>query len=153
MPYRLDKSTWLAIRGFEEVEIRFKFTRNVVFSSREYFSHEDFYVLTKPQEYCMNQPINSRTFFNPIISPEKTAQNISALINSSNLTVCDLQNLFGFDSPQAIYNWKEGNSLPALDNLVKLSHFLHTPIDKIIVVEMRQNNAKHDIPEKFRIGG
>ncbi len=101
----------------------------------------------------MNQPINSRTFFNPIISPEKTAQNISALINSSNLTVCDLQNLFGFDSPQAIYNWKEGNSLPALDNLVKLSHFLHTPIDKIIVVEMRQNNAKHDIPEEFRIGG
>ena len=108
----------------------------------------------------MNQPINSRTFFNPIISPEKTAQNISALINSSNLTVCDLQNLFGFDSPQAIYNWKSGNSLPALDNLLKLSHFLHklshflhTPIDKIIVVEMRQNNDKHDIPEEFRIGG
>lgn len=99
----------------------------------------------------MNQPVNSRTFFYPIISLEKTAQNISNLIDSSNLSVCDLQNLFGFASPQAIYNWKSGNSLPALDNLLKLSHFLHTPIEKIIVIEMREDNAKHDIPEEFRI--
>ena len=87
----------------------------------------------------------------PDRSPEKTAQNISNLIDSSNLSVCDLQNLFGFASPQAIYNWKSGNSLPALDNLLKLSHFLHTPIEKIIVIEMREDNAKHDIPEELRI--
>ena len=101
----------------------------------------------------MKQISNTKSFYNPVILTDETARRISTLIENSNYNVSQLQNLFCFESPQAIYNWKEGNSLPALDNLVKLSHFLHTPIDKIIVVEMRQNNAKHDIPEEFRIGG
>lgn len=99
----------------------------------------------------MNQTLNSNTFFNPVIKLDETARNISKLIEASNLKVCELQNLFGFEQPQAIYNWKEGKTLPSLDNCFKLAYFLHTTIDKIVVLEMQKNEAKQAVPVEFRI--
>jgi len=49
--------------------------------------------------------------------------------------VRDLQNALGFATPQAIYKWQKGQSLPTLDNLVILSAILHVSIDNILIVE------------------
>ena len=36
-----------------------------------------------------------------------------------------------------------------MDNLVKLAHFLDTTIDKLVAVDLRENQAECDVPEKF----
>lgn len=39
----------------------------------------------------------------------------------------------GFSTPQAIYKWQHGASLPTVDNLVALSIIFDVPIDAILV--------------------
>lgn len=40
---------------------------------------------------------------------------------------------WGFSTPQAIYKWQHGASLPTVDNLVALSIIFDVPIDAILV--------------------
>lgn len=70
----------------------------------------------------------------PIIDMERTGQNITKLRKSAGLSVKDLQELFGFATPQAIYKWQRGAAIPAVDNLVVLSAALKVRIDDILVV-------------------
>lgn len=70
----------------------------------------------------------------PIIDTVATGRNIIRLRIQRGLSVRDLQDALGFATPQAIYKWQKGQSLPTLDNLVILSEILHVPIDGILVV-------------------
>jgi transcriptional regulator with XRE-family HTH domain len=63
----------------------------------------------------------------------KTGENITRLMNENKIKVSDLQEIFGFEYPQAIYKWKRGECLPTIDNLVILSEVFKTTIDKIII--------------------
>ena len=58
-----------------------------------------------------------------------------ALRKASNLSVKDLQMIFGFATPQAIYKWEQGAAIPAIDNLVYMSVIFETPIDSILIIE------------------
>ena len=49
------------------------------------------------------------------------------------LSVQDLPDIFGFTTPQAIYKWQRGVTLPSLDNLVALAAVFGTTMDAIIV--------------------
>ena len=69
----------------------------------------------------------------PTIDPVLTGQNIIRLRKEAGLTVHDLQIIFGFNSPQAIYKWQCGASLPSIDNLIVLSRVLRVPMDDILV--------------------
>ena len=40
----------------------------------------------------------------------------------------------GFGTPQAIYKWFKGATMPTLDNFVLLAHVLDTTIDKVLVL-------------------
>ena len=62
-------------------------------------------------------------------------ENISRLRKEANLSVKDLQMMFGFGTPQAIYKWEQGAALPAIDNLVYLSAIFEIPIDSILIIE------------------
>lgn len=42
---------------------------------------------------------------------------------------------FGFATPQAIYKWQQGISLPTVDNLVVLAAVFQVKIDDILVVD------------------
>ena len=53
----------------------------------------------------------------------------------------DLQQMLGFATPQAIYKWQQGLTLPSVDNLVALSSIFGVPIDKILVVEVPVGRA------------
>ncbi len=72
----------------------------------------------------------------PIVNMAKTGENIKVLLTNKGITVADLQEKMGFNTPQAIYKWIRGLTLPTVDNLVLLAHILDTDLDKIIVTKM-----------------
>jgi len=65
----------------------------------------------------------------------KTGQNITALRVAAGLSVRDLQQVFGFGTPQAIYKWQRGSALPTVDNFVVLAAVFGVRIDDILVVD------------------
>ena len=69
----------------------------------------------------------------PVVNMKQTGQNISMLREQRGLSVRQLQNMMGFATPQAIYKWQHGESLPTVDNLVALSAIFAVPIDAILV--------------------
>ena len=70
----------------------------------------------------------------PYIDTVATGQNINRLRRAAGLSVKDMQMVFGFETPQAIYKWIHGASMPTLDNLVILAAILGTTLDEIIIV-------------------
>ena len=71
----------------------------------------------------------------PVINLVKTGNNIKALMVKNNISVVKLQDILGFTTPQAIYKWFWGQSLPSVDNLVILSKVLNVSIEDILVIE------------------
>ncbi len=74
----------------------------------------------------------------PTIDLAATGRNIVKLRIEAGLSVKDLQEIFGFGTPQAIYKWQRGDALPSVDNLVLLSAVLGVPIDEILVLELHR---------------
>ena len=70
----------------------------------------------------------------PSIDMTATGQNIRRLRRQAGLSVKDLQDIFGFATPQAIYKWQQGTALPAIDNLVALAAILRVSLDEILVI-------------------
>ena len=71
----------------------------------------------------------------PTINMIATGQKITDLRKASGMSVRDLQDVFGFATPQAIYKWQRGTAMPTLDNLVALSVIFGVSIDEIIVLD------------------
>ncbi len=69
----------------------------------------------------------------PVVNMKQTGQNITMLREQRGLSVKQLQRMMGFTTPQAIYKWQHGESLPTVDNLVALSAIFAVPIDAILV--------------------
>ena len=65
----------------------------------------------------------------------RTGQNITRLRRQAGLSVRDLQDIFGFATPQAIYKWQQGVALPTIDNLVVLAAVLQVRMDDILVTD------------------
>ncbi len=71
----------------------------------------------------------------PVIDMVKTGQNIGRLRKQAGLSVRNLQDIFGFATPQAIYKWQQGVALPTIDNLVVLAVVLQVRVDDILVTD------------------
>lgn len=71
----------------------------------------------------------------PTINMVKTGQNILHLREQAGLSVKELQEIFGFATPQAIYKWQRGTAMPTVDNLVVLAAVFNVSLDNILVVE------------------
>ncbi|MBO6047225.1 MAG: helix-turn-helix transcriptional regulator [Erysipelotrichaceae bacterium] len=71
----------------------------------------------------------------PIINMELTGQRINELRMANGMTVRDLQAVFGFSTPQAIYKWQRGVSMPTIDNLIVLCAIWDTQVEDILVIE------------------
>ena len=71
----------------------------------------------------------------PTIDMIGTGQNIARLRKQAGLSVRDLQDVFGFATPQAIYKWQQGVALPTIDNLVVLAAVLQVRLDDILVTD------------------
>lgn len=71
----------------------------------------------------------------PVINMMATGKNIERLRKNAGLSVKELQDIFGFATPQAIYKWQHGAALPTLDNLVVLAAVLQVTLDDILIVD------------------
>ena len=71
----------------------------------------------------------------PTVDLIATGKNIEKLRKEAGYSVKELQEIFGFGTPQAIYKWQHGTALPTVDNLVLLSAIFKVSIDEILVVE------------------
>lgn len=71
----------------------------------------------------------------PAINMMATGKNITRLREERGLSVKELQDIFGFATPQAIYKWQHGVTLPTVDNLVILAAVFHVHMDEILVME------------------
>ena len=71
-------------------------------------------------------------FSRPVLDLQATGRTIKKLMDASGITVRDLQSVFGFDYPQAIYAWLSGRNLPTVDNLIVLSELFGVTIDEIV---------------------
>ena len=69
----------------------------------------------------------------PVIDMTATGKNIIKLRINAGLTVKDLQTIFGFSTPQAIYKWQRGTAMPTLDNMVVLAAVFGVNIEDILV--------------------
>ena len=77
-------------------------------------------------------------FTMPTIDMVATGRNIMRLREAAGLTVRDLQDIFGFATPQAIYKRQHGTAMPTIDNLVVLAAVLDVPMDEIIVIDVNR---------------
>ena len=71
----------------------------------------------------------------PIIDMVKTGQNIKKLRKEMGMSVRDLQKVFGFTTPQAIYKWQHGDCMPSIDNLFVLATLFQVHMEEIIVID------------------
>lgn len=74
----------------------------------------------------------------PTINLPKTGANINSLRKKANMTVKNMQEIFGFSTPQAIYKWIHGKSLPNIDNLLILANVFDVSIEDILSVDYNQ---------------
>ena len=82
----------------------------------------------------------------PRIDMAATGRNIARLRRASGLSVRELQSALSLSSPQAVYKWQRGETLPSLDNLLALSALLDTAMEEILVCE----RSEKDTPRKER---
>ena len=78
----------------------------------------------------------------PAIDLAATGIRIVQLRQSAGLTVRDLQDVFGFATPQAIYTWQRGAALPTVDNLVVLAAIFGVRIDDILIYKRNTHQIR-----------
>ncbi len=71
----------------------------------------------------------------PLINVTMTGANIAALRKKRGLSIREVQEVLGFNTPQAIFKWQRGECLPTLDNLVILAALFDVTLDEIVAVK------------------
>lgn len=72
----------------------------------------------------------------PFVNTVATGQNINRMRIAAGMSVKDMQMVFGFTTPQAIYKWIHGTAMPTIDNLVILAKMFGVTMDDIVAVDM-----------------
>ncbi len=67
-----------------------------------------------------------------MIDMEATGVAIKNKLKENGIPAKELAKELGFASPNAVYKWMKGETLPTLDNLVLVALFLDTTMDKLI---------------------
>ena len=58
----------------------------------------------------------------PVIDVPRTGAKIDLLRKKANISVKEIQEVFGFESPQAIYKWIHGRNLPTVDDILSIDY-------------------------------
>ena len=70
----------------------------------------------------------------PIFDAVGTGENITKLRKQKHLSVREIQEVFGFETPQAIYKWQHGSAMPTIENLA----IFEVKVDDILVFHEQQ---------------
>ena len=71
----------------------------------------------------------------PVLDNKKTGERIKAVRIQNGYSVRELQEVLGFTTPQAIYKWQWGESIPDVQNLLAIAKLFHVTIDSLLVTE------------------
>ena len=83
------------------------------------------------------------------IDVEATGRKIGQLIEKRGLEVKELSGLLGL-SPQAVYKWQNGKTLPDIENLYIFSRILGVKIDDFIVgTDKEEKNSAAPVPNRL----
>jgi len=77
-----------------------------------------------------------RVFLKPVIDLQNTGAQIKQLRKEKGFSVRDLQDIFGFEYPQAVYAWEQGKNVPTVDNLLVLSKLFDVAMEELIVTRI-----------------
>ncbi len=69
------------------------------------------------------------------INMKKTGEKIQSIIKENNRTVKDIQHLFKFNGPQAVYKWQRGECLPDIEKLMVMSKLFEISVERFLVME------------------
>lgn len=87
-----------------------------------------------------------KTILRPVLDLTATGNKIRLLRKQNGFSVHELQGVFGFEFPQAIYAWETGKNAPSLDNLLVLSRLFKVSIEELIevrIVEVEAQCSQH----------
>ena len=70
---------------------------------------------------------------NIAVNMKATGKRISSLRKEKHIKVREITEALGLESEQAIYKWMRGESLPTVENLLRMSILLDCGIEDIIV--------------------
>ena len=71
----------------------------------------------------------------PMIDVAATGANIKAMMRSKGFKVADVQARCGFNTPQAVFKWMRGDTVPTIDNMIIIADMFGVTIDQIVVVK------------------
>ena len=71
----------------------------------------------------------------PRIDMKATGRRIRWLRERQGMSVRELQEVLGFEQPQAIYKWQRGECLPTVDHLLMLSRIFGLPMQDLLVID------------------
>lgn len=69
------------------------------------------------------------------VSKIETGKQIRKLMKANGVTVREIQEEMDLESPQAVYKWLNGRSLPSTENLLFLAKLLRVPMEEMLVLE------------------
>ena len=69
------------------------------------------------------------------INMEKTGANIKRLARESGYTIDEIMTITGVSTPQAVYKWYSGKSIPGMEIMVILSEVFGKGIREILVID------------------
>ena len=82
------------------------------------------------------------------ISKVETGRRLRKLLDWHGVTVREIQEEMGLESPQAIYKWLNGRALPSIENLLILGRLLNVPMEDLLVADQdsegREQKRKWD---------
>ena len=81
------------------------------------------------------------TFQRPVVDLKATGEKIKSLRTKCGYSVYDIQTIFGFEYPQAVYAWEKGKSIPTIDNLLVLAHLFDVTVEEIVIQRMVESET------------
>ena len=73
----------------------------------------------------------------PVVDMKLTGRKIAALREERGISVRDLQRMLGIATPQAIYKWQRGETLPSIETLAALACILGVHMEELLSVDCR----------------
>ena len=75
----------------------------------------------------------------PVLDIYRTGQKIKQIMQKKGITVKEVQQYLGLETPQSIYHWFNGRNMPTIDNLYALSELFAVPVDAMLSGNRKQN--------------
>ena len=73
-----------------------------------------------------------------VVDMKLTGMKIAFLREQRGISVRELQRMLGMGTPQAIYKWQRGETLPSIENLAALACAFGVSIDEILSLDCRK---------------